>query len=255
MRWVRQVDRRFWIALLGVVFCCVFAAAQQPKLDPNRKPPEPGTNAPPPVVPTVTFTWDQPMPPGAPTHHYSVAIQSTGRAAYESIGPILPDATPGDPYMEKFVVSPATVEKVFALAKQVDYFHGDFDFKKHRIANTGAKVLAYADPHQQSSTTYNWSENPVIQQLTSQFTGIVITQESARRLTYYRRYDKLGIEPELNWLNDQAKSGQALELQSIAPLLQEIANDTSVLHIARLQAEHLLKIAGPSAVVQALPAQ
>ena len=232
------------VVVLAAVLLAVVSAAQVPKVDPDKQPVEPGTTAPPPTVPTVTFTWMTPTPPNAPSHHYSLAVQSTGRAAYESVGPLLPDATSGEPYMEKFEVTAPTRERIFQLAEQANDFQGDFDFKKHRLANSGTKTLAYADPHQQHTTTYNWSENPGIQELTKIFQGMVNTHEAARRMIYYRRYDKLGLEPELQRLEQLAKSGDAIELQSIAPLLQEIAQDSSVLHVARERAERLLKKAG-----------
>lgn len=232
------------LLLSAVLLTVLTAAAQVPKVDPSKQPAEPGMTAPPPTVPTVTFTWMTPTPPNAPAHHYSLVVQSTGRAAYTSVGPVLPDATSGAPYMEKFEVTAPTRERIFQLAEQANYFQGDFDFKKHRIADSGTKTLSYADPHQQHTTTYNWSENPAIQDLTKIFQGMVNTEESARRMLYYRRYDKLGLEPELQRLEDMAKSGDAIELQSIAPLLQQITQDSSVLHVARQRAERLLKKAG-----------
>jgi hypothetical protein len=221
------------LILLTAALLSFSLAAQIPDLEPgqpNYYPPRP----------TVMFTLD--FPTGDPTH-YAIAVESSGNAAYRSdAGEPASGKQPatGDPNIDKFTISPATARRIFKLAEKLNYFQGNFDNSRPDIANTGNKTLIYADPKRHFSTTYNYSQNPDIEQLTSLFQTMSTTMEAGRRLQHEYRFDKLGLTAELRRLSDLAKSGQASEITAITPILQEIAQDTSVMHIARTEAERLL---------------
>jgi hypothetical protein len=146
---------------------------------------------------------------------------------------------------------------VFQLAKQANYFRGNFNYTKGRIANTGTKTLSYSEGPVDSfgkptngvryETTYNYSENAAIQELTAIFQNISNTLELGRRLDHLRRFDRLGLDAELKRAEEMAKGGQLLELQAILPALQKVVDDSSVLHIARESAQHLIGLAEASA--------
>lgn len=214
--------------LLGLLVAAS-AAAQQP--DPTPR--DPGR----PTIPTITFTvdWEAATPPW-----YSVTVDSTGSAMYEALDQL---AKAGDRYSVKFAVSQPTRERLFHLAERLNYFQGDFDFKKHKIAFTGAKTLTYAHTARRHQTTYVWSENPELQEVTDILTGIAATQNSARRLAHLRRFDKLGLDAELKGMEEYARYGHLREVQAIAALLRELSNDTQVMKISRQRALRLLKLA------------
>ena len=198
-----------------------------------------------PALPSVTFT--QAFPRGTPAY-FSLRIDSAGHAAYESRRE---EGEPGqpvlsEPYQTEFQVSEATALRVFELAKTLDYFQGDWDFKKHRIADTGRKTLLYTDSTRTHQTTYNWSENRAVQELTDLLQGIANTQEAAYELNRLRRYDRLGLNHQLERMEDMAKNGWLRELPVIAPLLEKLANDREVMNIARKRAQHLLDMAASS---------
>jgi len=146
----------------------------------------------------------------------------------------------GEPYMLKFTTSDATRVRLFKLAEQVNFFQGDFEYKKGRIAFTGTKTVTFDDGQRRYQTSYNWSQNPVIQQVTDLFGGISATLESGRKLTYLYRHDKLGLDAELKNIVEMSDHKRLEELQLIEPILKQIDEDTSVLHIARRNAEKLL---------------
>jgi hypothetical protein len=195
-----------------------------------------------PALPSVTFT--QAFPRATPAY-LSLRIDSAGHAAYESRREEGEPGQPelGEPYRSEFVISEATARRIFALAETLDYFQGDWDFKKHRIADTGRKTLLYSDSTRTHQTTYNWSENHDVQELTDIFQGIATTQEAAYELNRLRRYDRLGLNNQLERMEEMAKSGWLRELHVIAPLLENIANDREIMHIARQRAQHLLQLA------------
>ena len=193
-----------------------------------------------PSSPTVTYDvfWEPATPQG-----YTVTVSEAGSAKYVSRNPTKPPDANGqrdDDYTLDFTVSAASVDRIFSLAKQAGYFDGDFAYRKHAVASTGKKTLSYADGTRQFQTHYDFSENPVIEELTSLFSGISNTIEYGRRLQFKRRFDKLGLEAELKGMEHMAETNNLAELRLIAPLLENIANDTSVLNIARARARRLL---------------
>ncbi|MFI5089973.1 MAG: hypothetical protein ACHP7P_07945 [Terriglobales bacterium] len=196
-----------------------------------------------PAIPTVTFTFDW---PSLEPHRYIIEVDSSGNAAYQSwtADSTAEPSGADDPYLLKFLVSPTARDRIFALTRQLKYFNGDFEYRKHRVAATGDKTLAYADPDRQFETRYNWSENPDIDELTALFQGISTTLESGRRLERLRRFERLGLDEELKNLEHLAVEHRASELQLVAPILVQLAQDPAVLNIARQRARHILQIAG-----------
>lgn len=151
------------------------------------------------------------------------------------------DAASQDAFHKQFLASDGLWEKLAGFAKQVNYFDGQFDFTKHAIAQTGQKTLRYSDSSRHTSTTYNYSEHPSIQELTTIFQGVSTTIESGRKLEFDRRFDKLSLDQDLKSLEDMSKDGRLQEVQAIAPLLQRVASDRTVLHIAQQRAQRILK--------------
>jgi hypothetical protein len=216
------------------VLCLLFAAnALSQTLDANSH------NS---VVPTVTFTLAF---PNASPARYSIAVSADGRAAYQSDPES--EANTGEPYMYRFTIDSENRNKIFDAAKQLKYFNQDFEFRKGKIAFTGNKTLAYKDGDRDFTSTYNWSSNPTVQQLTDLFEGIAETMEFGRRLDYYHAHDKLGLDAELKRLQEMEKGHQLAEIQAIAPILKAIAADTNVLNISRRRAEAILSTVPPSA--------
>jgi len=192
-----------------------------------------------PALPTIRFVFDW---PGVAPEHYEVSVDSSGRAAYESRGkPFFAAETPADPYMVKFQMNGELRDRIFELAEKANRFRGDFDYTRRRIAQTGRKQLVYEAGDQRFETDYNWSENTAIQELTKLFRGVSNTFEAARRLEYLRRHDRLGIDAELRRMEENAKRGELLEVHAIATLLRDLAQDPTVMHMARVRAERLLR--------------
>jgi hypothetical protein len=198
-----------------------------------------------PAVATIRFEcfWEPATP-----QDYVITVQAPGRARYLSRNPTRPNEPEGqgpDPdFQIEFTLSPGNQARILRLAEQANFFNGNFDYTKHRVASTGTKTLAYADPVRHFETKYDWSENQAIDQLTQLFQGISSSIEHGRKLQFLRRFDKLGLEAELKSMEDEARRHYLAEMQVIAPTLASIANDSSVLNIARQRARRLLALAG-----------
>jgi hypothetical protein len=186
--------------------------------------------------PSITFTrvWDDFKP-----QNTTMIVSANGTAKYRSSNP----AKTGDDvdeYKTEFTVSRARCDKLFRYAREANYFNGDFSYKKHAVASTGKKTLAYADPNRHFETSYDYSDNKAIEEITSVFLGISDTIEHGRKLVFLHRFDKLGLEEELKAMESAAEGHNLVELQIVAPTLEEIATDSTVLNIARQRAQRLL---------------
>jgi hypothetical protein len=217
-----------WFALM--MCCCAAAAAAQ------SPPADPGSPEVRPQIPTVWFQLDW---PDADPPSYVIALDSIGHAIYSS------QNKAGEPFTAQFSVTEANRKMVFAVAERLRFFQGDFAYKK-KIAFTGNKTLTYADPQRRFSTRYNYSLNADVGALTSFFQGISLTAEFDRRLQFMMRYNKLGLYNELTHMLDAANNGWLAEVQITAPRLEAIANDASVMHVARVKASQILAKAGIS---------
>ena len=192
---------------------------------------------------TVTFTLDF---PGSDPEHYSITVQSDGRAHYECLAKVSTESEDRDTYQTEFTFSDATRARIFDLAAQAHYFSGKIDSGNHKLANTGAKKLAYKDAQRESTATYNYSPQPAVQQLTTLFQSVSATLELGRHLAYDHRYQKLALDDELKRAEEQARRGDLVELQAIKPVLQQIYDDNSVLNVVRARAQRIMEM-GPSA--------
>jgi hypothetical protein len=191
-----------------------------------------------PTLPTITFdrVWEAYKP-----QNVTITVQSTGSARYVSRNPFTPPDPGSDPdYTLDFTLSSRNQKKFFDDARAANYFNGDFSYKKHVVASTGKKTLTYSDPVRHFSTTYDYSDNKAIQEITNLFSGISNTIEHGRKLVYLHRFDKLGLEDELKAMEDAVQSHNLAELQVIAPTLKSIVDDAMVLNIARQRAKRLL---------------
>jgi hypothetical protein len=214
-----------WLAMAAA------ATAQSPQLDVGQ-----GADAP--IIPMVKFEFQG---SGVRLGQYAVSVDSTGSAAYESR---LQDTTEsGAPYSLRFTVSEKTRDRIFELARRADHFKGDFDYTKVRVADTGRKTLIYADPNGRNETTYNWSENQAVQELTRTFQGMANTIESGRRLEKLRRHDRLGIDAELRHMEDLARMQMLSELHIIAPILRSLLRDERVMRVSRQRILRLMQAA------------
>jgi len=223
--------------------CCAaaavsFATAQnEPRLDIKDSSYRPPT-------PTVIFDLNF---PGAMPSHYTVAVNSTGDAAYQSNGDETNPATDqsnSDPNVVRFTMSEAARTRILQLAQKANYFSGNFEYTRNRVANTGAKTLVFADPTRHNTATYNYTQNASIQELTQFFQSVSSTLEYGRKLEHDLRYDKLDLPKQLQQMVNDAQSKQLGELQAIVPVLQKISGDPSVMRIARVNSDRLLAIAG-----------
>ncbi|ABF42618.1 hypothetical protein Acid345_3617 [Candidatus Koribacter versatilis Ellin345] len=224
--------KRTTLVLSILLFVSLAAGAQEPA--PSLPPAKAGTAA-----VQFVFDWSVQNPP-----RYEISVDSTGRATYhcepaaDEKGGSAPDA-----YSVEWTASEATRTKIFDAAEKLDYFKdGNYDTKA-KVAKTGVKTLTYKDGSRDSSTRYNYSENPLVRDLTHIFQSIATTAEMGRKLRHDFRFDKLGVEADLKALQEEQKQGNALEFGSIAPILQKIIDDPNMMRMSQQRAKDMLRVA------------
>jgi hypothetical protein len=195
-------------------------------------------------APTITFSLD--FPQSIPDH-YVITVSSNRRASYESTGKLTPQADPGEPFREEFTMSAETCKKIFELGAKAKYFEGQIDSGNKKLASTGVKVLTYTDGARKTEATFNYAPLPAVQQITAIFQNISATLEFGRRLEFYHQHQKLALEEELKRMEEMARSKSLEEIQALAPILQSIVADRSVLNVTRARAQRLLNGANVAA--------
>jgi hypothetical protein len=181
--------------------------------------------------------------PGANPSHYEITVGSDGHGVYTSDGELSQGAS-SDPQPLEFTPSEKTRQEIFDLAKKSHYFSGNVDSGRSNLANTGSKTLTYKDDSHHSSATYNYSSLPAIQQLTAVFQDLSTVLEYGRRLSYFHKYQKLALEDDLKQMEDRQRENNLGDVQAIAPVLKEVADDSSVMRMTRARALRLLASAG-----------
>jgi hypothetical protein len=215
---LRSLQRAGWLVLSAVLAC---AQGQEPA--------------------TVTFTLDF---PGSQPEHYSVQVESGGKGRYESSGKVAPDSEESESFSCPFTVSSPTSQRIFALAAKANYFRKDLDSHRKGLAFTGKKTLAYKDAQRGGESSYNFSPDPAVEEITSLFQRLSATLEFGHRLDYDYRYQKLALDRELKNLEAGARSGSVVELAAIEAILRQIVGDASVINVSRARAQRILEQAG-----------
>jgi hypothetical protein len=195
---------------------------------------------------TMTFHFER---PGLRVPRFNLEISEAGRGLYTgdelpvSVGH--PD-TPPSPHpfnLQVLRVSHATLEKVFALTRSLNYFNVSCASTAKNVADTGKKTLTYSSSDGViGSCDYNYTENKDVQTLTDILQGIAETMDEGRRLDYLHRYDRLGLDAELESFSREVADGRAIELQAIAETLSSIADDADVMQRVRTRAGALLTL-------------
>jgi hypothetical protein len=189
----------------------------------------------------VTFTLDF---PASQPEHYAIRVPSDGPARYQSSGRLSADSDETDSFDFDFTIAADTRQKIFELAAKAGYFQKDVDSHHKGIAFTGKKVLTYKDARRGGESTYNYSTNPAVQELTALLQSLSATLECGHRLQYDRRYQKLALDEELKRMEALAHNNELVEVTAIQAILDQIVADPSVINVTRARAQRLLERAG-----------
>ncbi len=200
-------------------------------------------------VATVTYRFER---TGLSVPRFRIAVREDGTGSYQAEeivgggGATVGTAPPAPlSHVERAIaITPASTAKIFKVARAERYFQAACASKAKNIADTGAKTLSYEGPDGRGSCSYNYTEDKNVVMLTDLFLGMGTTLDEGRKIEFKRRYDRLGLDAELDVLTQANDAGRAVELGMIAPLLRQLVDDTEMMQRVRLRAAKLLDRAG-----------
>ncbi len=181
-----------------------------------------------------TLRFDYKLPNAAPAE-YSITVDESGKGSFEE-----PATDKQSAYHTDFQLASGLTERLFDQARAAHYFSGEYNYTRHKVANTGEKKLTYTSATQRGTAAFNFSEDPHIQDLTGCFQAVAATQDFARRVEFDRRFDKLALDAEVKSFAAEAAAHRALALDSIRSILQSLADDPTVLKTVRQRARELI---------------
>ena len=139
----------------------------------------------------------------------------------------------------------AAVEAKIAAAYPIVQ-SGKCETKLKNIAKTGKKTLSYRAEGSTAaaSCSFNYSDSDALNTLADTMLAVSETMQAGERIAQKHRYDRLGLDAELDVLTDEVRNGRALEIANIAAVLQSVANDERVMERVQRKAARLLQDAG-----------
>jgi hypothetical protein len=231
MRVHKQKPQAFNLFVIPILLAgCIMAIAQD--LNPQTR------NAG--LFPTVVFSCSR---SGASPPYYSIAVDSTGDATYQSIPNSV--AQTGAPYTMEFLASSATRTQIFGMVESLHFLRGLGNDPNFDVANSSHSLI-FREGVRRNEIQYDATSDPNVQNLTTLFEHISSTMEFGRRLAIMEQNDPAAIEAEMGRMKDMIQAKQLAELQTLSPILSRIASDSKVSPSSRQQAQIILNRIGTS---------
>lgn len=109
-----------------------------------------------------------------------------------------------------------------------------------KVAFQGWKRITYTGPEGEESCQFNYSKNRELQSLADSFVSVASTLIEGARLELLLHHDPLGLDQEMQYLQDGAGSGRLQEIGSIRDILERLEGDPGVMDRVRRRARLLL---------------
>ena len=192
---------------------------------------------------TSRITFEQRWPASNP-QWFEIVIHPDGSAKYRSLPHQESNSSADDPAAEpyecSFTLSPRSQQLVFAAAPKLSGFQSSLD--KIKVAYTGSKTLRYEDGAGGSSfISYNYSSSPELSGVTALMQAISETIERSQTLLFQARFNKLALDSTLKDAETLLSPGRLPEPQLLEPTLRRIADDPTIMNIARQRARQILQ--------------
>ncbi|MBV9670466.1 MAG: hypothetical protein JOZ43_05875, partial [Acidobacteriales bacterium] len=100
--------------------------------------------------------------PGSMPPEYHMTFTPAGETTFQE-----PADDNQDEFRTAFQISRDRADWLFQTATDLHGFSGDYNYRKHKIAESGEKRLTLIDGDQRTGATFHYSENPQIQRLTA----------------------------------------------------------------------------------------
>jgi hypothetical protein len=179
---------------------------------------------------TPKLTYTKTFPKSSP-EYLQLVIDSSGNLKYSEL--------PKDDHPLSTQMPQSEVASLFEMAGKLDNFKTPLE-SGLKVANTGKKVFRYEDGNGGSSeTTFNYSLNPIAQQLLAKFEDIAASERAYLELDRTVHFDKLGVNDALAEVEELWERKQLAAPGQFIPLLTRVSTHDAFMHLARDRAARL----------------
>jgi hypothetical protein len=168
--------------------------------------------------------------PGSTPAYYAVTIERTGSATYNESQ----DADNAEPIqMEERVT-----REIFDLAQKLDHFKHPLE-SGLKIANLGQKVFRWEDGAERHESKFNYSTSEDAKALNELFEHIGESARLMLDLDRVMKHDRLGVNEAMVKIQIAWDNKRLVGTARLLPLLDQVANNESFVHMARERAARL----------------
>jgi hypothetical protein len=202
----------------------------------------------PPAAAVIVYHFER---PGLPVPEFTLTVHEDGSGSYAATYTAPPvDSRYASPaavaaaptkITRPISLSQATTARLFERVRATNHLQGGCESKQKNIANSGAKTISYTGSDGNAACTFNYTENKSVASVSDTFQAIAETLDEGRSIDLKHRYDRLGLDRELANLADAVHEGRAVEVATIAPILQSLLDDSQVMERVRKRAAGLLE--------------
>ena len=136
-------------------------------------------------------------------------------------------------------ISPKFAEHAFQVAQRHKFFNSECE-SHLKVAFQGTKKLSYSGPQGAGSCEFNYSRDTEIQALGDSLVAVATTIISGARLETLLQHDPLGLDQEIQNVQEAAGDGRAQQICSIRDILERLSDDPAVMERVRKRARALL---------------
>jgi hypothetical protein len=136
-------------------------------------------------------------------------------------------------------VSSKFAERAFQVAIRHKLFNSGCE-SHMKVAFQGTKKLTYNGPEGEGSCEFNYSKDTEIQALGDSMVAVATTIIEGARLETLLQHDPLGLDAEIQNVQEAAGDGRAQQICSIRDILERLSQDPAVMERVRKRAKALL---------------
>ena len=136
-------------------------------------------------------------------------------------------------------VSARFAEHAFQVAQRHKLFNSGCE-SHLKVAFQGTKKLSYSGPEGEGSCEFNYSRDAELQGLADSLVAVATTILEGARLETLLQHDPLGLDQEIQNVQEAAGDGRAQQICSIRDILARLSDNPAVMERVRKRARALL---------------
>ena len=176
--------------------------------------------------------------PGLQVPHWQITIPQRGAAEY--VGKPEKGNGPGQVLFQISDAGRAKIGTMLSRSKGLQ----PCETKTKGLANMGMKDVAYTPASgPEAHCAFNYTDNKPLGELSDYMLSMANTLQAGLELERLHRYDRLGLDPVILRLAEDAKSGHAVEIGAIQTTLQSLVAVEALLDRVRSKAQQLIELA------------